>query len=163
MQQQEDDEYWMERALLLAQHAADAGEVPVGAILVLEGEVIGQGFNSPISAMDPTAHAEINAIRDAAQRVENYRLVNSTLYVTLEPCAMCAGACVHARVARVVYGASEPKAGAIDSRQNFFESDWLNHRVQSCAGVLAKRCSEQLSQFFQHRRAQIKAAKVSQG
>ena len=150
------DQYWMEQALLLAEQAADAGEVPVGAILVLDGEVIGQGFNSPISGVDPTAHAEINAIRDGATRIDNYRLLNTTLYVTLEPCAMCAGALVHARVGRVVYGASEPKAGALKSRQNFLASPWLNHRVEQRGGVLGERCSQQLSDFFKRRRAQRK-------
>lgn len=148
------DQYWMEQALLLAEQAAEAGEVPVGALLVLDGEVIGKGFNSPISGVDPTAHAEINAIRDAATKIDNYRLLDTTLYVTLEPCAMCAGALVHARVGRVVYGASEPKAGALESRQNFLSSPWLNHRVEQVGGVLAERCSQQLSDFFKQRRAQ---------
>ncbi len=150
------DKYWMEQALLLAQQAAEAGEVPVGAVVVLDGEIIGQGLNSPISGVDPTAHAEINAIRDAATKIDNYRLLDTTLYVTLEPCAMCAGAMVHARVGRVVYGACEPKAGALESRQNFLASPWLNHRVEQVGGVLAERCSQQLSNFFKQRRAQRK-------
>jgi len=152
----EQDQYWMEQALRLAEQAADAGEVPVGALVVLDGELIGMGFNSPIRGVDPTAHAEINAIRDAATKIDNYRLLDTTLYVTLEPCAMCAGALVHARVGRVVYGASEPKAGALESRQSFLSSPWLNHRVEQVGGVLAERCSQQLSDFFKQRRAQRK-------
>ena len=156
---QKDDQYWMARALQLAQEAAEAGEVPVGAILVRDGEIIGEGFNSPISGVDPTAHAEINAIRAASKRVGNYRLLDATLYVTLEPCAMCAGALVHARIGRVVYGAKEPKAGALESRQSFLQSAWLNHRVEQCSGVLEQQCSEQLSRFFKQRRAQRKEQK----
>lgn len=155
------DQYWMEQALLLAEAAAEADEVPVGAILVLDNQVIGSGFNRPISSCDPTAHAEINALRDAAQRVGNYRLLESTMYVTLEPCAMCAGALVHARVARLVFGASEPKAGAIESRQQFFENPWLNHHVKSEAGVLQQKCSQQLSAFFQRRRQAKRERKES--
>lgn len=153
---QPNDEYWMEQALQLAQQAGGIGEVPVGAILVHQGAIIGQGFNAPISNLDPTAHAEINAIRDAAKRIGNYRLIDSTLYVTLEPCSMCAGALVHARVGRVVFGAREPKAGALESRQAFLTNDWLNHKVSWEGGVLGERCSEQLSLFFKQRRKQRK-------
>lgn len=150
----------MEQALLLAEAAADADEVPVGAILVLDDQIIGSGFNRPISSCDPTAHAEVNALRDAARLVGNYRLLGATMYVTLEPCAMCAGALVHARVARLVYGATEPKAGAVESRQRFFENPWLNHHVESKAGVLQQKCSEQLSAFFRRRRQVKREAKV---
>ncbi|NVK01188.1 MAG: tRNA adenosine(34) deaminase TadA [Oceanospirillaceae bacterium] len=154
-----DHRYWMEQALELAAEAAAEGEVPVGALLVRDGEIIGRGFNRPISGCDPTAHAEINALRDAAQRVGNYRLIDAVLYVTLEPCAMCAGALVHARVAKVVYGATEPKAGAAESRQCFFASPWLNHRVEVEAGVLQQECSQQLSDFFRKRRLEKRDAK----
>lgn len=154
-----DDEHWMAQALLLAEQAAELGEVPVGAILVLDDEIIGRGYNSPISQTDPTAHAEINAIRDAAQHINNYRLLDTTLYVTLEPCSMCAGALVHARVGRVVYGATEPKAGALESRQSLLTSPWLNHQVIQKGGVLADVCSAQLSSFFKLRREQRKQLK----
>ncbi|BCD84489.1 tRNA-specific adenosine deaminase [Pseudomonas solani] len=123
------DEDFMREALALAAEGAALGEVPVGAVLVQDGQVIGRGFNCPISRHDPSAHAEMVAIRDAALAVENYRLVGSTLYVTLEPCSMCAGLIVHSRVARVVYGATEPKAGVAISRGQFFTQDFLNHRV----------------------------------
>lgn len=156
---QDQDHYWMEQALQLADQAAQQGEVPVGAILVRDGEIIGEGYNSPISLNDPTAHAEINALRDASARINNYRLVDTTLYVTLEPCAMCAGALVHARVGRVVFGANEPKAGALESQQQFLASPWLNHRVEYQGGVHAERCSAQLSEFFKNRRRQHKEQK----
>ncbi len=157
---QVDDEFWMSKALALAQNAAELGEVPVGAVVVLEGEIIGQGWNQPITANDPTAHAEIVALRDAAKSIENYRLVEADLYVTLEPCSMCAGAIVHGRIRRVVYGASEPKAGVVESRQVFFEQPWLNHRVQVVSGVMAKQCGETISDFFRLRRAQKKQEKA---
>ncbi|WJW76284.1 tRNA adenosine(34) deaminase TadA [Thiohalobacter sp. IOR34] len=143
------DEYWMRRALALAERAADSGEVPVGALLVLDDELIGEGWNQPIGSQDPTAHAEIVALRDAAARLANYRLTGSTLYVTLEPCLMCAGAMVHARVARLVYGASDSKRGAAGEA---FEAHWLNHRVAVTGGVLAEDCAEQLQGFFRSRR-----------
>lgn len=153
------DEHWMQAALKLAECAAEVGEVPVGAVVVLDGEVIGEGWNHPISGHDPTAHAEIMALRAAAQKVENYRLVDADLYVTIEPCTMCAGAIVHARIRRVVYGATEPKSGAVCSNGQVFDQPWMNHRVESVGGVLAERCSERISQFFQQRRAEKKAAK----
>lgn len=153
------DEHWMRRALVLAESAAEVGEVPVGAVVVLDGEVIGEGWNHPISGHDPTAHAEIMALRTAAQKVENYRLVDADLYVTIEPCTMCAGAIIHARIRRVVYGATEPKSGAVCSNGQVFEQPWMNHRVEAVGGVLAECCSERISRFFQQRRAEKKAAK----
>lgn len=155
------DESFMQRALELAERAADMGEVPVGAVVVLEGEVIGEGWNQPITACDPTAHAEIMALRAAAARIGNYRLVEADLYVTLEPCSMCAGAIVHSRIRRLVYGATEPKAGVAESQKAFFSEPWLNHQTQVCAGVLADACSERLSEFFRKRRAQKKAQKAA--
>ena len=147
------DEDFMREALALAAEGAALGEVPVGAVLVQDGQVIGSGFNCPISRHDPSAHAEMVAIRDAALAVENYRLVGSTLYVTLEPCSMCAGLIVHSRVARVVYGATEPKAGVAISRGQFFTQDFLNHRVLVEGGVLAGECGAILSEFFKMRRS----------
>ena len=149
----ENDSVWMLQALKLAARAAELGEVPVGALVVLNGEVIGQGYNQPIASHDPSAHAEIMALRDAAQRVGNYRLPEAELYVTLEPCMMCAGAIVHARIARVIYGATEPKAGAVDSQLNSFSLVHINHRPLVTSGVLAEACSQQLSDFFKARRA----------
>ncbi|BAN46894.1 tRNA-specific adenosine deaminase [Metapseudomonas resinovorans NBRC 106553] len=143
----------MREALELARQGAALGEVPVGAVLVQDGEVVGRGFNCPISGHDPSAHAEMVAVRDAASRLENYRLVGSTLYVTLEPCSMCAGLIVHSRITRVVYGATEPKAGVAVSRGRFFDQEFLNHRVLVEGGVLGQECSEMLSGFFQARRA----------
>ena len=142
----------MRRALDLARHAEQAGEVPVGALVVLNDEVIGEGWNQPIVSHDPTAHAEIVALRAAAAHIKNYRLADTTLYVTLEPCAMCAGAIVQARVARVVYGAADPKAGAAGSVFNLLESASLNHRAQVTGGVLAEDCRQSLKAFFQARR-----------
>ena len=147
------DEHWMRRAITLAEHAAAEGEVPVGAVLVRDDEIIGEGWNCPISTQDPTAHAEIQALRDAAHRVGNYRLPDSVLYVTLEPCVMCAGAIVHARVARVVYGATDPKAGACGSVFDLLPSDnRFNHRTGCDGGLLAKPCATLLRAFFRARR-----------
>lgn len=146
------DEAFMREALALAAQGAALGEVPVGAVLVQGGEVVGRGFNCPITGQDPSAHAEMVAIRAAATALANYRLPGSTLYVTLEPCSMCAGLIVHARVNRVVYGASEPKAGVAQSRGNFFAQDFLNHRVLVEGGLLAEECSTLLSGFFKARR-----------
>ncbi|MBC9252023.1 tRNA-specific adenosine deaminase [Pseudomonas alcaligenes] len=146
------DERLMREALALAAEGAQRGEVPVGALLVQGGVVIGRGFNCPISTSDPSAHAEMVAIRAAAAAVQNYRLPGSTLYVTLEPCSMCAGLIVHSRIARVVYGTTEPKAGVAISRGQFFEQSFLNHRVLIEGGVLAQECSEMLSAFFKARR-----------
>ncbi len=142
----------MREALRLAAEGAARGEVPVGAVLVQDGEVIGRGFNCPISTSDPSAHAEMVAIRAAAQAIANYRLPGSTLYVTLEPCAMCAGLIVHSRVQRVVFGASEPRAGMAVSRGQFFDQAFLNHRVRVEGGVLAEECGEVLKAFFKARR-----------
>ncbi|MDI9245656.1 tRNA adenosine(34) deaminase TadA [Marinobacter sp. CHS3-4] len=150
------DHYWMNRALGLAGLARQAGEVPVGAVLTLDGREIGAGFNAPISGCDPTAHAELRAIRDAAARVGNYRLTGATLYVTLEPCTMCVGAIVHSRISRVVYGAPEPKAGAVDSVRASFQDDHLNWQVEASGGVLAEQCSAIISDFFSARRAEIR-------
>ena len=147
------DEYWMRHALTLAKRAWEEGEVPVGAVLVHDGVIIGRGFNCPISTSDPSAHAEMVAIRAAAQAVDNYRLPGSTLYVTLEPCSMCAGLIVHSRIARVVYGALEPKAGIVQSQGQFFTQGFLNHRVLFEGGVLAEECGAVLSEFFKARRA----------
>lgn len=142
----------MRRALELARRAAAAGEVPVGAVVVRAGEVLGEGANQPIGSHDPTAHAEIVALRAAAARIGNYRLSGSTLYVTIEPCTMCAGALVHARVGTLVYGAPEPRAGAIASAANALGNAGLNHRVAVVAGVLEDECAALLTAFFRARR-----------
>lgn len=146
------DEHWIRHALKLAERAQQEGEVPVGAVLVLNGEIIGEGWNRPIAAHDPTAHAEIMALRAGAEKLGNYRLNDTTLYVTLEPCVMCAGAMVHARIKRLVFGASDPKAGAIKSVFNILDSTRLNHRVEYVGGILAEECGGMLSQFFEARR-----------
>ncbi len=142
----------MQRALALARRAEEAGEVPVGAVIVRNGEIIGEGWNRPIGSHDPSAHAEMMALRAAAASLKNYRLPDTTLYVTLEPCAMCAGAMVHARIARVVYGAADPKTGAAGSVFNLLDSDRLNHRAEITGGVLQDACGELLRRFFQARR-----------
>jgi tRNA(adenine34) deaminase len=145
--------HWMSRALALAARGAEAGEVPVGAVLVLDGESVGEGWNRPIGAHDPTAHAEIVALRAAAGHLGNYRLPDTTLYVTLEPCVMCAGAIVHARVERVIYGAPDPKAGACGSVFDLLPSDGrFNHRTDCRGGILAADCGEILRSFFRARR-----------
>lgn len=149
------DQEFMRLALELAAEGAALGEVPVGAVLVQHGQVIGRGFNRPISGSDPSAHAEMVAVRAAAQAASNYRLPGSTLYVTLEPCSMCAGLIVHSRVSRVVYGALEPKAGVVQSQGRFFEQRFLNHRVMFEGGVLAEECGRILSDFFKARRAKV--------
>lgn len=143
----------MAEALALAARGAALGEVPVGAVLVQEGEIVGRGFNCPISGHDPSAHAEMVAIRNAAQAVQNYRLPGSTLYVTLEPCSMCAGLIVHSRIGRVVFGALEPKAGVVQSQGQFFSQAFLNHRLLVEGGVMADECGAILSEFFKARRA----------
>ena len=142
----------MQGALALAANAAENGEVPVGALVVRDGEIIGRGQNSMITRNDPTAHAEILALRDAAQRIRNYRLVDCELYVTLEPCVMCAGAMMHARIARVFFGASDPKTGACGSVVNLFAEQRLNHHAQVTGGMLADACAQQLKEFFALRR-----------
>ncbi|MBX8530836.1 tRNA adenosine(34) deaminase TadA [Pseudomonas cichorii] len=151
------DQDFMREALALAAQGALLGEVPVGAVLVQDGQIIGRGYNCPISGSDPSAHAEMVAIRDAARAVSNYRLPGSTLYVTLEPCSMCAGLIVHSRVARVVFGALEPKAGIVQSQGQFFTQGFLNHRVLFEGGVLGEECGTMLSEFFRMRRAASKA------
>ncbi len=148
----ERDIFWMQQAIKLAEHAAQQQEVPVGAVLVCEDKMIGEGFNRPIKNCDPTAHAEIIALRQGAENLNNYRLINSTLYVTLEPCIMCVGAITHARVKRVVYGAADPRAGAVKSVFQIGETNKLNHRVEYAGGLLAEECGEILRLFFQARR-----------
>jgi tRNA(adenine34) deaminase len=149
------DELWMRRALALAHWARAEGEVPVGAVLVREGRVLGQGWNRSIGSADPTAHAEVLALRQAAAAVANYRLPGTTLYVTLEPCAMCAGAIVHARVSRVVFGASDPKGGAVRSVFALVDSPALNHRAEWRGGVLEDCCGDLLTAFFRERRERL--------
>jgi tRNA(adenine34) deaminase len=146
------DQDYMQIALQLAQQGSAAGEVPVGALVVCNGEIVGRGFNAPISRHDPSAHAEIQAMREAALTLGNYRLVGCTLYVTLEPCAMCAGAILHARIARLVFGASDPKTGACGSVVNLMEEVRLNHHAEVTAGVMAQECGRLLSDFFAARR-----------
>lgn len=147
-----EDEFYMREALSLARSAECLGEVPVGAVVVKDGEIVGRGFNSPIGESDPTAHAEIAALRDAARRLDNYRLPGCELFVTLEPCAMCAGAILHARIARVVYGARDPKTGAHGSVIDLFAEERLNHHAEVVGGVLADEASRMLSDFFASRR-----------
>ncbi|MGM0536119.1 MAG: tRNA adenosine(34) deaminase TadA [Pseudomonadota bacterium] len=147
------DEFYMHRALDQARLGLAAGEVPVGAVVVdTAGEVVGAGFNAPVGAHDPSAHAEIRALRDAGVRLGNYRLDGCTLYVTLEPCLMCTGAIIHARLARLVYGAAEPRSGMAESKANLFAQPWYNHRVRVEGGVLAARAARLLRDFFSERR-----------
>ena len=145
----------MSQALEQARSAAHAGEVPVGAVLVRDGEILGKGGNQSIGACDPTAHAEIVALRAAAACVSNYRLVGSTLYVTLEPCPMCAGAMIHARIARVVFGAADPRAGAAGTVCNLLQTNFLNHRADVAGGLLAAECGTLLREFFRARRSSL--------
>jgi tRNA(adenine34) deaminase len=147
-----DHQHFMQTAIGLAHEAAAQGEVPVGAVVVKGGVIIGLGYNAPIKQHDPSAHAEIRALRDAAQHLGNYRLIDCTLYVTLEPCAMCAGAIQHARIAHLVYGASDPKTGACGSVIDLMAEDKLNHHTQVTGGILAGECGDLLSQFFKDRR-----------
>ena len=146
------DAAFMREALALAEAAARAGEVPVGAVVVRDGEIVGRGFNAPISSHDPTAHAEIAALRDAAERVGNYRLPGCELYVTIEPCPMCAGAILHARIARVVFGANDPKTGACGSVVDLFAEARLNHHAIVEGGVLAEECGATVTRFFEAKR-----------
>ena len=146
------DFHWMSRALELAREAERMGEVPVGAVLVFNNECVAEAWNQPIAAHDPSAHAEMLALRQAGQKLGNYRLNDTTLYVTLEPCAMCAGAIIHARVARVVYGATDPRAGAGGSVFQILDSGKLNHRVQITGGVLESACTAILQDFFKNKR-----------
>jgi tRNA(adenine34) deaminase len=154
-----EDELFMRAALEQAGAAEALGEVPVGAVVVRDGLIIGRGYNHPISAHDPSAHAEIMALRDAARNVGNYRLPGCTLYVTLEPCCMCAGAIFHARVARVVFGAPEPKTGAAGSVVDLFTEARLNHHAELAGSVLASECADRVSAFFSARRAINRAAR----
>lgn len=149
-----DDIAFMREALRLAQQAADIGEVPVGALLVRNGQVIGRGFNQPVSTHDPSAHAEICALRDAGQVVGNYRLPEATLYVTIEPCTMCYGAIIHARIKRLVFGAAEPRYGAVVSGQKLLENGRFNHTPDVLGGVLEVECSQLMKQFFADKRRQ---------
>lgn len=149
----------MEHALILAKKAWDIGEVPVGAVLIKDDQVIGEGWNQSITLHDPSAHAEMQAIRQAGIHQQNYRLLGSTLYVTLEPCFMCAGLLIHSRVERVVFGASDPKTGCAGSLMNMLNDPRMNHQVEVTGGVLKDKCADTLSSFFKQRRAQIKALK----
>ena len=146
------DERFMRVALEQALEGGSCGEVPVGAVVVIDDEIVGAGFNQPIGGQDPTAHAEIVALREAARRIGNYRLPGATLYVTIEPCQMCVGAMIHARVARLVFGAREPKAGAIESAMRAHEHPALNHRLIATAGVLEDECREVIQRFFRDKR-----------
>jgi tRNA(adenine34) deaminase len=155
--QSEQDEFWMRRAIELASQAEALGEVPVGAVIVANDEIIGEGFNQPITANDPTGHAEIVALRDAAKKINNYRLVGASLYVTLEPCTMCVGALIHARIQRLIFATTEPKSGAVVSRSQLLSADYFNHKIDVTGGVLAQECQHQLSGFFQKRRGEKKS------
>jgi tRNA(adenine34) deaminase len=155
-----EDTHWMSYALQLAAKGEAIGEVPVGAVIVQDEKIIGEGFNQPISSHDPTAHAEIIALRQAAALVQNYRLVGSTIYVTLEPCTMCVGALVHARIARLVFGTAESKAGAVVSKSQLLDNDYFNHQVDYSGGLMAQQCQHQLSNFFVMRREQKRQEKL---
>ena len=146
------DEYWMQRAIAQAEEAKRANEVPVGAVLVLNDELIAEAYNCPIATHDPSAHAEMVVMRKASQIIQNYRLLNTTLYVTLEPCLMCAGAMVHARIKRLIYGAPDPRAGAITSRTKVLDHDFLNHHIEYTGNFPAETCGALLSDFFRSKR-----------
>ncbi len=156
------DEYWMRHALVLAQRAWEQGEVPVGAVLVQGDKVIGEGWNRPIGQCDPTAHAEIMALRQGGKILENYRLLDTTLYVTLEPCVMCAGAMVHSRITRLVYGAKDEKTGAAGSLLDVIGHPGMNHQIEIASGVLAEACATMLSDFFRMRREEKRALRQAQ-
>lgn len=153
------DQYWMDYALLLADKAESLGEIPVGAVLIKNNKVIGTGWNLSISEHNACAHAEINAIGEAGKTLQNYRLIDSTLYVTLEPCPMCAGALVHSRIKRLVYGASDYKTGAAGSIFDLVRNDQLNHQLEVTSGVYAEKCANKISDFFKRRRKEKKALK----
>ncbi|WP_100642185.1 tRNA adenosine(34) deaminase TadA [Alteromonas facilis] len=159
MIEEKDHHYWMRQAIALAARAQAQGEVPVGALVVKENEVIGEGWNQPITLNNPSAHAELMAIQQAAAHLENYRIPDTTLYVTLEPCPMCAGLMVHARIANLVFGAFDQKTGCAGSIMNLTRNPLLNHQINVIGGVLADECSTQISEFFKLRRAQIKQQK----
>ena len=146
-------EHWMALAMEQAEIAAGEGEVPVGAVLVAGDELLASAHNAPISSKDPTAHAEIQVLRQASKFRGNYRLPGTTLYVTIEPCTMCVGAMIHARVERLVFGAREPRAGAVTSRQRLLEEDYYNHRIQVVEGILADACGQMMQSFFRQRRS----------
>lgn len=156
----EQDEYWMRHALALADNAQQQGEIPVGAVLVKDNQIVGEGWNQSISLHDPSAHAEMMAIREAGANLQNYRLVGSCLYVTLEPCSMCAGLLIHSRIDRLVFGASDFKTGAVGSLLDLLGDPRMNHHVQVDAGVLAQECGDKLSAFFKLRREQKKSSKI---
>ncbi len=153
------DQQFMQRAIELAQQAAAINEIPVGAVVVYQGEIIGEGFNQSITLNDPSAHAEMLAIRQAGKKLNNYRLLDCTLYVTLEPCSMCAGLLVHSRIKRLVFAAHDLKTGAAGSVFNLVANDKLNHQIEVSAGIMAEPCGAMLSTFFKRRRQEIKAAK----
>lgn len=157
------DEYWMQLAYEQAALAAEQGEIPVGAVIISQNQVIGRGYNAPISLNDPTAHAEIVALREACQNLKNYRLPeDAVLYVTLEPCTMCVGALVHSRISRVVFGTTEPKAGSLVSARKLFETGYYNHIFPFDSGCMQQQCAEQLSAFFKLRREQKRQLKLQE-
>lgn len=159
MDQDQQDHYWMNKAMALAEQAMAEGEIPVGAVVVKDGQILGQGYNQPIGLNDPSAHAEMQAVRAAAKVVGNYRLPDTTLYVTLEPCPMCAGLLVHSRISRLVFAAWDKKTGAAGSLMDLVCHPQLNHQVEVLGGVMAQQCGQMLSDFFRQRRAQKKAEK----
>jgi len=148
-----EDEHFMRRCLVLAEQASAVGEVPVGAVVVFENEIVGEGYNQPISSTDPSAHAEIIALRNAAKYLHNYRLPNTTLYVTVEPCTMCAGALVQSRIARLVFGTPEPRSGAVCSHKQVLDGTHLNHRVEYEQGCLQEECAQLMQHFFRKKRS----------
>mgnify|MGYP003389091281 CR=1 FL=1 len=160
-EQHQIDNDFMDKAYLLAEKAEKINEIPVGAVVVANGKVIGEGFNQSISLNDPSAHAEMIAIRQAGETIKNYRLIDCTLYVTLEPCPMCAGLLVHSRINRLVFGAQDAKTGAAGSVMNIANHEHLNHQINISQGVMAEQCSQLLSDFFKRRRKEIKAEKVA--
>jgi tRNA(adenine34) deaminase len=148
----DNDIFYMEKSINLAKKAAEQGEVPVGSVVVLDNEIIGEGYNCPISMNDCSAHAEMIALRAAAKKTQNYRLINTILYVTLEPCMMCIGAMIHARIGRLVFGAYDPKSGAVESQIKILEFPWLNHRIKYMGGILGDKYGKILKRFFRERR-----------
>ncbi|TDB61026.1 tRNA adenosine(34) deaminase TadA [Photorhabdus khanii] len=155
------DEYWMRKAMEQAMKAWEQGEIPVGAVLVTDNKIVAEGWNQSIIKHDPTAHAEIIALRKGGEQFQNYRLLNTTLYVTLEPCSMCAGSMVHSRIQRLVYGANDMKTGAVGSLIDILRHPGMNHQIEITGGVLAEECSTMLSAFFKQRREQHKALKAA--
>ena len=158
-EQEQNDQYFMSLALEQGQLAYDIGEVPVGAVVVLDGQVIGRGYNKPITSLDPSAHAEVVALRDAAKNISNYRVMGATLYVTIEPCTMCTGLLVHSRIKRLVYGTTEPKSGVIESAACLLDSPFFNHSIEGVGGVMAAEASSLMSEFFAMRRESKKKLK----